>query len=156
MRLQKMIKMKGQSTLISHAILVSISIMLVFLVIYSFSSIKSEYESFVAGTELDSACLAIKTAAEKIYTPTGYISPQGSDLSEITIDLPSKAAGMKYRTKFENRTLYLQTLSNNLQNVSCKIGLDAQYFGSTTGGETKIIFSQSSQGVNIIRLEQVE
>ncbi len=146
---------KGQSFLISHAILVSISIVLVFIVIYTFTNIRTDYQNFIGGVALEQACSEIKGSIEKVYNPPIYQSPSDTVYGQMRISLPEKAAGIKYRTTFENLSLKLETIGEPRINTSCRIGIDAQYIGSTTGGATDITYIETSNGTNKILMEQV-
>jgi hypothetical protein len=148
--------MKGQSALLSHAILVSISIVLVFIVVYTFTNIRADYQKFVGDVELNSACFAIKSSIEKIYNPGSYRSPADTEYGNVKITLPQKSAGLKYRTYFTNKTLNIETLGQPKLNASCIIGLDASYSGFTTGGVTRISYVEKANGTKQIMLEQVD
>lgn len=146
---------KGQATLIGHAVLVGISVFLVLVVVITFNNIRKDYQDFIATNELEQSCYALKSSMEKVYNDADYLSPTNTTYGKVRIVLPEKAADLKYRTKIENKTLYLETLTPPLINISCKVGLNASYSGFTTGGVTEISYNEYSNGTRQILLEKV-
>ena len=146
---------KGQSILISHAILVGISVALVLIVVHSMNSIREDYQEFVAANEIEQTCFVMRNAIEKVYAESKQLSPTNTTYGRIRITLPDRIADFKYRTTLENRTVYLNIFGASGINSSCKIGLNASYTGFTTGGVTEIKYTEYTNGTRVISFEKV-
>jgi hypothetical protein len=144
--------MKGQSLLLTHALLVSFTIALVFAVVFTFNNIRKDYQDFAAANDLDQICMTMKTSMEKVYQEPAYQSPGDTVYGSIRMSLPESAGGAKYRTNFANGTLFVAAAGVQ---TSCKIGLNASYSGTTTGGITEITYSVSAGGRRAIVVEKI-
>ncbi len=150
-----MVNKKGQSMLISHAILIGITIMLVLVVVYALLNIQKDYQKFLGASEIEQVCFVMKNSIEKIYSEGKYLSPSNSTYGKIRIVLPQRAADLKYRARVENRTIYIETLADPLLNTSCKVGINASFSGFAAGGVTEIIYTEFSNGTRQIALVKV-
>ncbi len=146
---------KGQAILVSHAILVGISVALVLVVVHSMNSIREDYQEFVATNEIEQACFIIRNAAENVYSEGKYLSPTNTTYGSIRIVLPERLADLKYRTTLANRSVYLDVFGSSGINSSCKIGLNVSYTGFTTGGVTEIKYTEYTNGTRAINFEKV-
>ncbi len=146
---------KGQAILISHAILVGISVALVLVVVYTMNGIREDYQEFVAANEIEQACFVLRNAVEKVYSEGKYLSPTNTTYGSIRVVLPERLADLKYRTTLANRTVYLNTFGVPSLNSSCKIGLNASFSGFTTGGVTEIKYTEYANGTRAISFEKV-
>jgi hypothetical protein len=136
---------KGQSILISHAIIVSFGIFMVFVVVTTFTNLRADFQNFTAANEIDQLCLILKSSAEKVAYTDNYISPSGA-VSEITVKLPDRIAAIPYNVRFVNGTVAIETQSPRFT-TNCTIGLDINYSGFTTGGLTTVVFNNTGQGL---------
>lgn len=145
---------KGQAILISHAILVGISVSLVLVVVTTFGDIREDYQEFIAGNDIEQTCFIIRTAAEKVYRETKFVSATNTTYGKVRVVLPERLADLKYSVRFENRTAYLDTSPVQV-NASCKVGLNATYTGFTSGGVTEISYAEHSSGARELKFERV-
>ena len=135
-------KMRGQSVLFTHTILLGFSIILIFVVIATFSGLRDNFQQFASDNEMKRVCLLIKESIEKAYTPSDYVSPTNENYSTIVLDLPEKLLGTVYRTGFVNDSVFVETFDPSYS-ISCKVGFNLTYTGSSTGGSIALIFSRS-------------
>jgi hypothetical protein len=133
---------KGQSILITHAILVGFTIFLLLVVMNTFMTLREDFQNFAAHSEIDQVCMIIKSGIEKLFLGEEYRS-QTNTTSRIDLNLPEKLVDTSYRASFVNKSIDIATLSPRY-NSTCRIGLDMQYSGFTTGGSTEIIFTRNS------------
>jgi len=130
---------KGQSILLSHAILVSFSVFLILIVITTFATLRHDFQNFTAANEMDQLCLILKGGAEKVFYDSNYRSPNGTQ-SRLIINLPDRLADIPYRADFQNNSVFIETLGPKF-NTTCKVGFNATYSGFTSGGLTELSFN---------------
>lgn len=128
---------KGQMPLLSHTITVGFSMILILLVVMTLNSVKGDYQSFIASNEMKEVCTILKNGIEKIYRPTDH--RLNATMGRIFIDLPERIADMRYRVRFLNSSLLIETNINH----TCVVGFNVTYSGSIDGGRTVIEWIQS-------------
>jgi hypothetical protein len=127
--------MKGQAPLISHTFAISFTIVILMLIVISFSNIRNDYEEFALQGQADILCSIIKSAVEKIYWP--FDREADGIFGRVVIDLPEKLGGSSYRARFYNSSLLIETGIN----MTCYIGFNVS--GSTSGGRTEITWTRA-------------
>jgi hypothetical protein len=145
---------RGQSILLSHAILVGFSIFLVYAVSTTFVSIKNDYQKFIGQNEIDELCFAMKSAIGKIQQPQYYGMTNDTVAGSIVIRMPDRIADLKYRAKFVNDSISIESQSNKF-NTTCRIGSNAIFNGSTTGGNTRFQYIRLSDGSDRIEMTRI-
>ena len=141
-------KNKGQAPLLTHAIMVGFSIFLVYVVISTLTSIKADYQKLVGDGEVNGLCFIMKSGIDKVYLPDSYNVSTNTTLGSVEISLPDRITDLKYDTKFFNRSILIKS-SQPAFNVTCKIGYNVNYNGSTSGGLTRISYIKGTTGETI-------
>lgn len=144
---------KGQSILLTHAILISFAIFLVFAVFTTLTTLRTDFEDFVADKEVQQTCLLVKGAIEKIYVPTDYRSPDNTTTGKIVVQMPERIAGTAYRLGFINASVEID--ARPFFNTTCKAGFAAVYNGSSSGGRTQLKYVRYSNGTDNIEMSNV-
>lgn len=140
---------KGQAVLVSHAILVGLSIFLVYAVITTFTSIRNDYQKSVGGFEIKELCFVMRGAINKVYTPVDYNVSTNTSFGQIFVKLPDRITDIKYSAFFFNKTIQIRSFAFN---ETCRIGFDADYNGSASGGMTRFSYVRSVNGTNTIEM----
>ncbi len=133
---------KGQSVLITHTILLSFIVFMIFLVASTFLALRQDFQAFATDSELSKVCLILKSGVEKLAIQTRY-KPSTPAVNTIDLRLPERIADIKYVAKFEGSSIKISTL-NPVFNSSCKVGFNATYRGFASGGLTQISFARNS------------
>lgn len=141
---------KGQSLLLTHAILISFAIFLIFAVFTGLSTLKTDFEDFVADKEIQQACLLVKGAVEKIYIPTGYRPPENATAGSIVLQMPDRLAGSPYRVSFVNTSILVD--GGAAFNTTCKTGFNLSFSGSASGGLVQIKYARYSNGTDAVEM----
>ena len=141
---------KGQAPLLTHAIMVGFSIFLVYAVISTLTSIKTDYQKLVGDSEVSELCFIMKSAVDKVYVPDNYNTPTTS-LGSVDISLPDRITDLKYEANFFNRSILIKS-SLPAFNQTCKIGYNVAYNGSTSGGMTRISYIKQTNGTEVIEM----
>lgn len=146
---------KGQSPLVSHTIMIAFSLTLLLVVVTTLSSIRNDYQEFVAKHEIREVCAIVKSGIEKMYYPESYNSTSNTTKGKIILDLPARIGDMNYRARFANTSLLLETFGENKVNDTCKIGFNLSYYGSTGGGRTEIQWIRYSNLTDKIEMRKI-
>jgi len=141
-------KTLGQSVLFTHTILIGFTLFIIFVVVVTFSNLRSDYQEFAADNEMRQVCLLVKNAVEGAYIESDYASPTNTTHGYLFVDLPDKLLGTGYRTGFTGDSVYVETYGPSF-NVTCKVGLNITYAGSSNGGLTSVVFTRSPERVEI-------
>lgn len=144
-------KSRGQAELVSHAVLVGISLFLVYSVITTLADIRDDYQKYVGGLEVKELCFVMRGAIEKVYAPADYNVSTNTTLGSVMARLPERITDVKYSATFFNRSILIRS-SGPQFNETCKIGFGAGYNGSTSGGLTRFSYMRSSNGTNVIEM----
>jgi hypothetical protein len=144
---------KGQTVLLTHAILISFAVTLVFIVFTTLTTLRTDFEGFVSQKEIQQGCILVKGAVEKIYISTDYRPPTNTTAGTIVVQMPEKIAGSSYRLRFENNSAVID--AQPAFNTTCKIGLNLSYSGSSSGGMTEIKYVRYSNGTDAIEMTNV-
>ena len=131
--------LKGQSPLLSHALVVMFSIMLVLVAVTAMNSIRNDYQDFVGTIEAQQVCGIIKGSIEKIYQPTDYAVQINQTYGKVVLDLPERIADSRYRVKLFNDSIRVEMLGSQI-NETCRTGFNITMSGTASGGKTAIIF----------------
>ncbi|MBI4174194.1 MAG: hypothetical protein HY517_00990 [Candidatus Aenigmarchaeota archaeon] len=143
---------KGQAILLNHAILIGFTIFLVYVVFTTFAAIKTDYQELVGGNEIKELCFVMRGAIDKVYAPIEFNVSSNVSLGRMETRLPERITDIKYRTKFFNKTLLIESTKFN---DTCKVGFNAEYNGSTSGGLTRFSYSKFDNGTNVIEVTKV-
>jgi len=143
---------KGQAILLNHAIMVGFSIFMVYVVVTTFASIRTDYQEFVGGNEIQELCFVMRGAVDKVYSPPDYNLSGNVSLGQIEVRLPERITDIKYQAKFFNKSILIES---NAFNDTCKIGYSANYNGSTSGGLTRFSYSRFTNGTNVIEMTKI-
>ena len=143
--------MKGQSFVLTHAMFVGFSIFFVLVIVMMFSSLKDDYQDFIAKNEMNQVCLSIKSSVEKIYLLSSYSIATNTTVGKIRIVLPDRIADMTYRINFSGNSAFIQTTKLN---ESCVIGFSG-LTGYTSGGATDVVFAIYSNSTKIIEMIKI-
>ncbi len=146
---------KGQNPLLSHAIAIVFSLLLIIVIISVLTSIRDEYSSFTGRNEIAQVCLIMKGGIEKIFTEDSYTSPTNTTKGKVFARLPERIADQNYRIRFVNNSFLVETLSQPRINDTCKPGFNMTYLGSTAGGLTEINYTLRDDGTKIIAIRKV-
>lgn len=133
-------KTKGQSALVSHAVLVGFSVFFIFIVVTTFANLNADFREFILENELQQACLVIKGGVENVYSQSDYRPYTETVHGSITVNLPERIAGENYNVRFENKSVLIEA---GQFSYSCKVGLNIDYSGSSSGGATTIKFTRN-------------
>ncbi len=145
---------RGQSVLLSHAILVGFSIFLIYAVTTTFVSLRDDYQEFIGGNEIKQLCFVMNGAIEKIYNqPEGNLSTY-TLLGSLEVRMPEKIVDVNYRAKFINRSILIESIGD-IFNDTCTVGYEANYNGSTVGGLTRLSYYRASNGTNVIEMVRI-
>lgn len=145
---------KGQAILLNHAIMIGFSIFLIYVVVTTFASIKEDYQQFVGGNEVKELCFVMIGAIDKVYTPLDYNVSANVSLGQIEVRLPERITDIKYQANFFNKSILIES-SGNAFNDTCKIGYNANYNGSTSGGLTRFSYSKYTNGTGVIEMVKI-
>ena len=143
---------KGQAILLNHAIMVSFSIFMVYVVFTTFAAIKTDYQQYVGGNEIKELCFVMRGAVDKVYAPSDFNVSTNVSLGQIEVRLPERITDTKYQAKFFNKSILIES---NFFNDTCKIGYAANYNGSTSGGLTRFSYSRYTNGTNVIEMTKI-
>lgn len=147
--------MKGQSVLVSHAFIVGLSIILIIMVIVAMKTITEDNRSFIGQNEITQVCSIMKSSFEKILMEQTYVSPANTTAGRITASLPERIADTRYRTRVSGSDILVETQGDLLINETCRIGLNATYSGSTSGGRTLFELLRYPNGTKEIKVGNV-
>ncbi len=145
---------KGQSILLSHAILVGFSIFLVYAITTTFVTIKNDYQKSIGGDDIKQLCFVVQGAVNKIYSETVYNVTGDTVMGVIDVKMPLRIAGMNYRTKFVNQSVVIESLDAKI-NETCKMGINAVYNGTTSGGLTRFYYTKQQNGQDRIEMTRI-
>lgn len=145
---------KGQAILLNHAIMVGFSIFMVYVVVTTFASIRTDYQKFVGGNEIKELCFVMRGAVDKVYNPPGYNVSTNVSLGQIEARLPERITDIKYQARFFNKSILIES-SGTAFNDTCKIGYNANYNGSTSGGLTRFSYSKFTNGTDAIEMTKI-
>ena len=145
---------KGQSILLTHALLVGFSIFLVYAVVTTFVALRDEYQEFIGANEVKQLCFVMSGAIEKIYKEPDYNISTYTLMGSLDVSMPEKIVDVNYRARFVNSSVLIESIGN-VFNDTCVIGYEAIYNGSTTGGLTRISYYRASNGTDIIEMVKV-
>ena len=145
---------KGQSILITHAILVGFTVFLVYAVTTTFVSIRADYQKFVGTNEVSEVCFVMKGAVDKIYINTGYNSPTTTLAGYLDVLMPEKISDLPYHADFVSRSIILQSADRKF-NSTCAVGLDVTYNGTTSGGLTRFSYTLYPNGTKTIEMRRL-
>ena len=139
--------LKGQSPLLSHALVVMFSIMLVLVAVTAMNSIRNDYQAFVGTIEAQQVCGLIKQSIEKIYQTSDYAVQTNQTFGKITLELPERIADSRYRAKLFNDSIRVEMLGSQI-NETCKTGFNITMSGTSSGGRTQVIFDVLKGGAS--------
>jgi len=142
---------KAQSLLISHSLAIAMSVLLVIVIIATFSNMRNQYQKFIAENEVKQVCLSVKSAVEDIYDTVNYTSQSNSTLGMIKMELPRRIADSRYHAMFFNSSVYIG-MDNMQINQTCKIGFPARFSGTSNGGNTYITWTRYANGSDEITM----
>ncbi len=145
--------LKGQSILLTHAILVSFAIFLVFAVFTGLTTLRTDFENFVADKEIKQSCLLVRGGIEKIYVNTDYRSNDNVTAGSIVLQMPERLAGASYRLSFDNNSIVID--GRPLFNTTCKTGFNLSYKGSSTGGLVQMKYVRYGNGTDAIEMSNI-
>jgi len=145
--------MKGQSPLVWHSIAIAISLTVVMIIIGSLNTVRYDFENFVIDEEVVQVCQIVRSGVERLYSPSGYSSPENSEMGRIILSLPDRIGSVNYRATFVNTSLYV-ALSGRDKNHTCLMGFNITFAGSSAGGETDLVWSRSSSGADAVSIVQ--
>jgi len=140
--MKKQKKMLGQSVIFTHAILLSFTIFLIFIIITTFTTMRGNFQEFTLQNEMDQVCFMMRSGFEKVYQQPDYVSPTGIK-NTLVIKLPDKLADTSYHVSFVNRSIKIQTLAP-VFNSTCNIGFNTSYSGSAGGGVAEVSYTLNS------------
>ncbi len=144
----------GQSPVLSHTLLIGFSVLLIMIIVTSMSSIKDEYQDFIGRSEITQVCAIVKGNVESIFWKENYISPMNETKGTATMRLPERIADMNYRAYFSGTTLFVETFGRVNITDTCVPGFNATYTGSTSGGITRLNFTEYSDGARVIKMSR--
>jgi hypothetical protein len=142
---------KGQSVLLTHALLVGFTVFLIYAITTTFVTLREDYQGLVGNNEVNQLCYVMKSAVDKIYANNSYTSPTTTMIGYMDVNMPVKISDMPYRARFVNDSIFVQSINRGF-NQTCKIGLPVSYNGTTNGGPTRFIYTIYSNGTKTIEL----
>ena len=145
---------KGQSILLTHAILIGFTVFLVYAVTTTFIGIRADYQKFVGNNEVNELCFVMKGAVDKVYINTDYNSPTTTLAGYIDVLMPEKISDLPYHANFANRSVFLQSIDRKF-NSTCTIGLNVNYNGTTSGGLTRFSYTRYANGTKTIEMRRL-
>jgi len=142
---------KGQSTIVSHSLIVMFAVIFLLIIITTMNSIKEDYSNFVLNITAKEICSLVKSSSEKIYQPvsSSINSNKTEEMGYVTVNLPSKIGSKNYKISFANETIQIKTSDNQF---TCKVGLNTTFSGTSSGGLTKIVWNYGN-GTNEIQIK---
>ena len=144
---------KGQSILLSHALLVSFTIILIFAIFTTLNGMKNDFRDFTVKKEIQNGCNIIRQAVEKIYVNSNYRSPQNFTAGVAVVYMPDKMGGVPYRITFSGHKITLD--ASPVFNTTCNAGFNASYLGSSNGGLMQVRFIKYANGTDSIELNNI-
>ena len=141
--------MKGQNPLISHTLIVAMSVLVLFLVVTTFNNIEKNQIMFVARSEADSICSTLSSQILKIYRNETYNSPGGQTCSWENIYLEKRLMIYNYKIYFNNSDIIISFKNTK---INCSVPINATLIGSSYGGEVKLTWEKLSDGQDEIIL----
>ncbi|MBI2578163.1 MAG: hypothetical protein HYW26_00475 [Candidatus Aenigmarchaeota archaeon] len=146
---------KGQSQLVMHAFAVAFSLIMIWIIVSTMNSLIDENKKFVGKKEILQTCDIMKTSVEKLMIPREYVSRTNTTLGRIIVSMPEKIGGLKYRTRFANDTLLVETLGTPYINDTCVMGFNATFRGGTSGGKSEISYVRYDNGTDEVSVTNV-
>src|SRR3989338_1906295 len=104
--------LKGQSPLLSHALVVMFSIMLVLVAVTAMNSIWYDYQDFVGTIEAQQVCGIIKGSIEKVYQTSDYAVLTIQTFGKIDQELQERIADSRNRAKLFNDSILVEMLGS--------------------------------------------
>ena len=144
-------KKKGQNPLLSHALIIMFSILLLIVVVHAMNAIKNDYQDFVGKIESQQVCGMIKNSIEKIYSPSDYTVQTNETMGKIFVELPERIADSRYRASFVNDSVRVEMLDFPV-NETCKAGFNISLSGTTSGGRTEMRFDVMKENTNSYKI----
>jgi len=130
--------MKGQSPIVSHTIIIGITVFIIIVMLLTLNYLRNEYQKFEGENDINNICLILKNSIEKIYHPENidnYQTNVSSVMGKIIINLPAKISDIKYNINFVNSSIQVKGL---LLNQTCKLWFNITYTGFSSGGLTEL------------------
>ena len=143
----------GQSPVLSHTLIIGFSVILVLIIVTSMASIKEELQDFIGKSEIKQVCALVKGGIESVFHRDNYISPMNESKGTAKLKLPGRIADLSYRARFSGSELVIETFGINMTDT-CKMGFNATYLGSTSGGVTLVNFTEYSGRTMIVRISK--
>ena len=126
--------------LISHALIISFSILLILVVVTSLNTIRGDYKDFIGNIESKQVCGIIKEGIEKIYSPYKsftLLEINYTAYGSIVLSLPEKIADARYRARLANDSIIVELIGEEI-NHTCASGFGLNMSGTSPGGMTRI------------------
>lgn len=146
--------MKGASTFLTSIIFIGFSLFLILVVVNIVNSLTDEYRNYITDGELEQLCFTIRSAIEKIYGTTDYMSQTNTTYGKIILNLPEKVGGARYLAQFSGTNIFIEAL-NGEKKLKCRTGFNLTYSGSTTGGLTEIKYMYYTNGTKTIFMSKL-
>ena len=141
--------MKGQNPLLSHVFAIAFLVALVIAVMQITSTLKGDYQSFIAEQEVQQVCSIIKSSVAKLNHNNNYLSVNDTTKGRIYFNLPNRIADLNYIIRFIEKNASIELRSAN---TTCSLGYNATFLGRTAGGRTKIEMKELSSGALIVEM----
>lgn len=143
--------MKGQNPLLSHVFVTAFLVALVLSVIIITTTLKTRYETFIGEHEVDQVCSIIKSSIAKLRSDDSYVSLNDTIKGRIYLNLPAKIANSNYNIRFIGRNATITGTAN----VTCAIGFNATYTGTSSGGRSKLEWKELKTAGSVVELGNV-
>jgi len=130
--------LKGQSVIVTHSLLVLFATLFLIIIVTTLNSIREDYRDFTLNLTVKDICSVVKASVEELHAPIPAELEVNTEQSmgSVTLDLPQKIGGVKYRIRFGNRTILVKTESGF--SYACYTSVNSTLAGRSAGGRTRI------------------
>jgi len=130
--------MQGQSTIVTHSLLVLFATIFLIIVVGTLNQLRNTYEEFVLDLTAKHLCELVRSTIEDMYSPTpsNMRALVNESMGKISLRLPDKVGGMKYKILLLEREI--KVIVSDREKASCSIALDVILEGKSAGGDSNL------------------
>jgi len=139
--------MKGQNPLISHTLIVVMSVLMLFLIVTTFDNIKKNQVRFLIKNEANVICSTISSQITKIYNNSTYSSSVNQTNGWVKISTEKRLMEYNYKIYFSGSKIFIK--SRDIE-VNCSVPINAIFEGSSYGGDIKLTWIRLANGTDKI------
>ena len=102
------------------------------------NQLRNTYEEFVINLTARQLCELVRSTVEDMYSPTpaGMQTLVNESMGKLSLRLPDKVGGMKYKILLLGKTI--KVIVSDREKARCSIALNATLTGKSAGGDSEV------------------